>query len=507
MASKAGTSLTVTAIALRAGGGSTPLAGKGAFVIGKGPEAGSAVPPQAAKFDTPRSSDLRNYLKNSVPITRPDQIGYQSKPQEKQGFESVKSINPLPNIIPEIAADSGKNSLKSQGPGLDIGPFRIRFIDNIPSIPAKGGDFEQPKVVDQTVKFKQPEVKQKAGVKSEAEVTKPQEETQVFKVGSEVVAVKPKGHEWIEIGLLEQIIAAGSRRIRAQALRRFQPAVSPVAEHAVETSPLVQPATAATVRSEYLTRVNTESVKSPVRPIPVRQVRVKTHETGFRNLSSEAQEKRRRYIGQDFKVNALRLGTLLKNFDELKAESADGEVEGKALEKRSFIRTARSLRSTLIERRYKNKPDGGQERLGIKLDSLKRVVRGQLEKMVDDDTAVEATDQLPLKLATTEQVTNVLTPPNSPVTYYEPVIAEEIVETITSRTEVATQAFDSQRVAEPAQQQEQVKDELVPDAESQGNIIEPNRSFIQSALDMGEIWDKIVGSTKTLIQRKQLFAD
>lgn len=87
-----------TAIASIPRGGIPSLGAKGSISISGAERAGSNSSFQARSFDTPRSADLRSFLKNSVAITRSEQIGFKSSP--KPGIESVKSNIPFKINIP-----------------------------------------------------------------------------------------------------------------------------------------------------------------------------------------------------------------------------------------------------------------------------------------------------------------------------------------------------------------------------------------------------------------------
>lgn len=314
-------------------------------------------------------------------ITRSDQIGFNPRP----GFESVRPVTPLNVPFPE----RGESKARSQVP---------------PGVESKAPNLEPVKP--------RPEVRPGVTIIKTAE--------------------RP-----LNPGTVEQVFA---RRLRANLVSLTIPGVRTEIITGIET------ATAAKTRVRLqVGSIPETSAKTAVGTAPKPEVKsgkpamniVRTGEGNHNpdNRTARGEERRRRYIGQDLKTNSLRLEALTSKFEQL--NGSEDVVDGAVLARESGIGTARSLRSRLLEQRgYDQQVDGSQGEIDRRLVTTEHVSRGLIEKLVEDNSAVEATDRPPLRLATQEEVAKVLTPPNSPVTHIEPVIVEEVIEKLVETKEV-----------------------------------------------------------------------
>lgn len=226
--------------------------------------------------------------------------------------------------------------------------------------------------------------------------------------------------------------------------RLFRVAVNPYAfasrlrEARVQTQKAIRVETSRAVLTQIKPQVGTASetgARSAVSTAPIpktetkqtpNRVRTNVGNSEPRNRILREEERILIYIGQDINANSRRLEALKRGYAGLIVES--GVVDGSALAKISLIGTARSLRSKLLEQRGLNREDGSQRRIESSLEAIKEVNPRDLEKLVEDYTAVEATDKPPLKLATDKEVINVLVPPNNPAFYSEPLISKQVIE-------------------------------------------------------------------------------
>lgn len=121
-----------TAIASIPRGGIPSLGAKGSISLNGAERAGSNSSFQARAFDTPRSADLRSFLKNSVAITRSDQIGFKSSP--KPGIESVKSNIPFKINIPVRKKNQAMSPIVVDQSRGEIISFNPEFANTKPAL-------------------------------------------------------------------------------------------------------------------------------------------------------------------------------------------------------------------------------------------------------------------------------------------------------------------------------------------------------------------------------------
>lgn len=367
-------------------------------------------------------------------IISPSQIGF--KPYQPQGFESVKPLTPLKNPFPERG---------------ESGNATIRYTEPV----------------------------------------KAQKETRtipVFKTAERPdIARIAQQHEF-------------AKRVRANLTRLTAARVRTGIVTRIETSAAfktqVQPQVGTAPETATRTIVST-GPKPEVKAGRQLPDKVRTQVGNFEQGSNSRRELdlTRRYIGKDLKTNNSRLEALTSIFEQLNGSSVQGVVDGAVLARESEIGTARSFRSRLLEQRGYNRDDGSQRRIELELTAKANVGRGQLEELVEANSAVEATDDPPLKLATQDEVTKVLTPPKSPVTI-EPVIVEEVTEKLVETRKVVEA---SGSVAQPVQifGEPKINDIEKVEAGRDNIVIFPSR-----LLDMGEYINS--GEENEVFKRRQL---
>lgn len=325
-------------------------------------------------------------------ITSPSQIGF--KPGNKPGFESVRSLVPLNIPI------RGENQARSQvPPGVESKPVNVE--------PAKAGPEARPGTV-------------------------------IIKTSE-----RPSNQ-----GFVEQVFA---RRLRTNLVRLTVPGVGTRTLTGIETSAAVKTQVQLQVGSVPETARRTTVGTAPKPEVktgrPIKNIVTnKTGNPDSHNISQREEDRRKRYIGQDLKTNNSRLEALTSKFEQLNASSFQGVVDGAVLARESKIGTARRFRSRLLDQKGYDRKDGSQWRIELELTAKANVGRGQLEELIEANSAVEVTDKPPLKLATPGEVIKVLTPPNSLVTHIEPVIVEEVTEKLVVTREVGSSVLAAQPI-------------------------------------------------------------
>lgn len=366
----------------------------------------------------------------------------------KPGFESVRPVN----LNTFTSFSLRVNNRIEAVPFVQFEPLRPRQIDSLRTrlgeippvknkpavsffgpvrnaIPERGGDFGQPNVVQETVRFAQPK---RVVQESPAEVNQPLKINS--RVGEKAVFIKPEvsvklqtveaqrasGIDLMRLAAQSRLISGRVRILRSQSI----PMVSPETEAVVSTQAGSAPASengdsrpvsnAGALKAEIKRNVNQTKTRRVVREL--------------RKEATEQENRRKRFVERDLMMNVLRLKTLVKGYEELRAENPEGEVDGMAVARKSFIGTSRELRSLLLEQRgYKDRQDGSQRRMELFLGSVRAVNKEQLKEIVNGNTAVKETDEKPRDPASIEDLRKVVRRPEDLNQSSEEVEREEII--------------------------------------------------------------------------------
>lgn len=390
----------------------------------------------------------------------------------------IKSFGPVPNKIPEIGKDSG--------PKPEV-IFLGRIRGGISETPS---EISQRSIVSQTIRFAPPEDKAKPNIQQfpEVKATQPAEQPQPSEarmtqkktvvISTERETARPQ--HLLELQILSRLRRnlASVRTLRAQQ----KTAASPDIQSVEQSQALVQANTTSKEMAELPLPADVNKRIVPEKSKTTISIKKRLVERPAQELN-ELGQLRRSYITQDARANSLRLRVLLRSFDELKVLNGSDEIEGQVLAERSLIGSARSLRSRLLDQRgYMDREDGSQKRIEMTLNSAPSIGRSRLEELVEENTAVEATDQRPAKLATAEQVVKVLTPPNSPVTDSEPVVSEEIITTAQNNGSLNSADLRPQVVPVEESPKAEPLEIVVPQQEVLENIVAITTRLFDSAV-------------------------
>lgn len=411
------------------------------------------------------------------------------------GFDTVKFLGDIPNKLLVKGGDSGKVGR----PNSPEAAFKsVKAVDVTNNIPVRG-EVPQPQGVTETIYFPKPLAEPVIAIDPAPNPTttvEPQVEANsqiIFPVRPATgIVVEPVARvaevktPEVNPDLLAQQSFAIRLRARANALLRGR--VQPVAAPVTETSSAVktQPETAVQPRIVYKTeipaaaRTTTETKKLGI------PTDTKVENPGVKNNSQTKQEILRRLIGWDIETNSQRLRALTETFNRLSALDPQGIVRGVALAKESLIGKAKSLKSKwFFQAGEDEREDGGQRRMEDRLSLVGSVGQGSLKDLVEDNTAVEASER-PIKPATQRQFDAVLILPKDPFPRYEPV--DKIVR-IDTKTIETTEGVEAQV---PIAYNVPPVSETVKDAEVSSGL-ETSNPVMGNILDIVDLSSRLFG--------------
>lgn len=220
----------------------------------------------------------------------------------------------------------------------------------------------------------------------------------------------------------------------------------------------------------------------------------------LRKEATEQEKRRKRFVERDLMMNVLRLKTLVKGYEELRAENPEGGVDGMVLARKSSIGTSRELRSLLLDQRgYKDRQDGSQRRMELFLGSVRAVNKEQLKEIVNGNTAVKETYEKPRVLASHEEVNNVVNRPEDLNARVEEVEIEEVVGQTRSERVVPVESI---KTGEP-QVLEERKTEFSNEDVKEGSAVGVENTS-RSIEMFGDSMASVFGDLYPRLQRREL---
>lgn len=464
------------AIASISRGGIPSLGLKSPISIG-GPERASSISsPQARSFDTPRSADLRSFLKNSVRITRPNQIGFRSSP--KPSIESVKSNIPLKINIPlRGESQTRPQSIPETKPGI------LQF----PGARTSSADQSRGQIISfnpETARTKpvlKPDVIQPARARP----------------GIEVRAAATKIPETVKAqSLLEQQIFFSVKRslALARAVRTQQRvAPSPAVQESAQTQPLAQSRSESVPKTETLPKVKVTQAEKT-------EILAGQHAINKTVRRSAAQGRRiKAAIQKAHDINERRANSLKAAYEKIEKEK--GIVRRDDLTRESGF-LGDSDESPLIDQLGLNKKDGSKLRIVKEFDPV-QVKKSEIPGLVLKNTAVRLADKDAVDPATDREIKNVLTLPDvleGPIDY-ERTLRKVLVQELKREAVTGDANIPASEVAEKTE--DKITDErVVPN----NTVVFPGLNpFISARLALNSLDSEVHNNIVGIKEREELF--
>lgn len=491
-------------------GGSSPL---GVVRVSGSERADSGSSLNSQDFSTSRGQGLKDFLRQSVSISRADQIGFQAKSDSKLGFNSVKFLGELPNKITKQAGSAitpaeNPTPVQSQRILRPSRPQVIWFGPPLQNIFPERGEIGQPQVVEKSISFSKPESEPALAnpVEGGVNAIKIPREVPQFKVENGA-AVEPVVKEIVQARRqlsIEQVnLMMMVRKARAMIARPKSQVIhmAGVEAEAVSASAVLSETQAAPTGQSSEIRTTSSEIKA-VPENKTRRIVRKTKNAAKERDRLSPDRFRTRFVERDLEMNAWRLKALIKGFDELQQENRGGDVDGAALAAKSQIGSSRELRSVFLDQRgYRDRQDGSQKRMELFLSSVNMISKEQLKVIVKTHTAVKETYDKPREMATVKEVNDVVNEPKSLDTRFEPVQITEVVEEgRVEKTEVYnTKPLEYSPVATDEKGvSEELNEEREPMPEFNARVL--TRQFEL----MGQKLVEVLSADRSLLQRREL---
>jgi len=409
-------------------GGISPLAVKSSFSP-TGPEHGTpiSISPREAKVSDPRPNLFNAFLKSLVPIVRPDQIDV-GNIEARNSAQSVK-------VLGNLEAFSGMKPAPRAGALAEPVLVPNEAVANVVGykpIPKKS-----PTEINPALRQSRARILSIGGARTEASST-----SNVVNLRSPNVDIETRRSESVINSperskiQFEQITLSRIRRnldflraIKAQSVSA--PAIQE--QVAVLTQAVTEQKSETSSQFSSIARTLT---KPEILRGAVRTARADPDYAGTSVVNNSEEDLKKKYVGTDEEVNAERRRTLREAYARIKAENPSEGVEGKRLVAVSEI-FAKYLRSRLLAQiGLEEQEDGGQYGIAENLRANNNVVAGDLEGVVESNTALVRTLRAPRKLAARRELTRVFTLPEKPVTIVPVEIVEQEVEIKTAEKKI-----------------------------------------------------------------------